>query len=141
MNFLRNNLLPVLIVAVTIIIVMMYAVKVVQKTSVEVTETLVVFRDGIIRFVEFGERFVNAAEKIPEAIKSWRLFRDEAGVQEFIDDASVWDISPSPTVEVQKPVKTPEPVARSDCSDENCPPQYQYQRDRWGRTIKVKVTP
>jgi len=141
MNFLRNNLLPVLIIAVTAVIVSVHTVKVGQKASVEVTETLVVFRDGIIRFVEYGERFVSAAEKIPDAIKSWRLFRDEAGVQEFIDDASTWDISPSPTVEVQKPIKTPEPVARSDCSDEKCPPQYQYQRDRWGRTIKVKVTP
>jgi len=141
MNFLRNNFLSVLIVAVTAVIVSVHTVKVVQKASVEVTETLVVFREGIIRFVEFGERFVSAAEKLPEAIKSWRLFRDEAGVQEFIDDASVCDISPPPTVEVQKPIKTPEPVARSDCSDENSPPQYQYQRDRWGRTIKVKVKP
>jgi len=125
MNFLQPRYLPGIIVAVAV------AVAVCRLTDAAMV-TLASVRNDVTRAVDHFEKAVNALKGIEEMFKKNKLFpfRDE-----FIEETPVWDMPPPPTAE------TPEPVARSDCPDGSCSPQYQYQRDRWGRPIKVKVTP
>ena len=157
MNFLKNNSLFVIILALTL------AVGTIQVAA-EISVTLTAFRNGWTRGVDQVEKAVDhvagirdaakevgdAAKEVPEAIRAFRLFRDELGAfkaeieammtmtppEEITEELEEITEEPEEIPEESEEIKTPQPITTANCTGSWCPaPTRQYQYGPFGRII------